>query len=153
MFETLPVPIENGFGVDNHQSRLPILPHFPQTDPKQTIHGSDLGTANRSLENCHLLPERKIFQSDLFRTSEDHEGHAKKTENCIEHEFKSVAALLLKNKRVISHMRFWRWTGPGNPPEISNSPRTPYLNLKEMFAGTAASAGVTRLLTINHSSP
>src|SRR5436190_7241688 len=82
---TLPVPIENGFGLDNHQSRLPMLPHFPQADPKQTI-GSDLGTANRSLEDCHLLPQRKIFQSDLFRTSQDHEGHAKKTENCIEHE-------------------------------------------------------------------
>src|SRR5215469_8189738 len=74
MFETLPLPTENGFGLDNHQSRLPILPHFPQADPKQTIHGSDLGTANRSLEDCHLLPERKILQSDLFRTSEDHEG-------------------------------------------------------------------------------
>jgi hypothetical protein len=52
------------------------------------------------LEDCHLLPQRKILQSDPFRTSQEQMDHAKQTEHYIEHECKSVAALWLKNNAL-----------------------------------------------------
>src|SRR2546425_154712 len=64
MFEALPVPVQNRFGPDHHQGGLPVLPDFPQTNPKQSIRWSDLCAANGSLEDSQLLAKRENFQSN-----------------------------------------------------------------------------------------
>ena len=39
--------------------------------PEQSVCGSNLGTANASLEDCQLLAESDILQRDLFIAAKD----------------------------------------------------------------------------------
>src|ERR1051326_694609 len=65
-FESPPLPIHHGSGLNNHQHRLPLFPDFPQTHPKQSVQWSNLRTTNAALEYPQLLAKCDILQRDLL---------------------------------------------------------------------------------------
>jgi hypothetical protein len=100
-FEPPPLPIDHGFGPDNHQRRLPLFPDFPQTHPEQSIRWSNLRTTKAALEDPQLLAKCDILQRDLLIAPKNQKHRTKNGQDCVQHDSESVSASSLK----INHLR------------------------------------------------
>jgi len=89
------VPAENGFGPNNHQSRLPLLPDFSRDTQKESIRWSDLGTATLRWKTAFVGEERD-FPERLVHDGEDQKDHPNKTGYAFNMSPESVSAPLLK---------------------------------------------------------
>ena len=144
-FEAPPLPAEDGLGTDKHQCRLPLLPDFPQTHPKQSIHLSDLRTANGPLENCRLLAKREIFEPDLFITSEHQKDRPQDTKNCIQHESGSVMVPVAQNQPISGRWGF----GEGQDPYPLGDAVTALSVLGQADRSQSRSYCINRCLRVN----
>ena len=76
--ETLSMPPNDSFGVDDDQSLPPVAPETPKHDPEKTVFCSNLRPFLLTFPDGQLLAERKVFQNYieiLFRSEKYFKEH------------------------------------------------------------------------------
>jgi hypothetical protein len=70
--EALAMPSNHGLGLDDHQSRTPVVPNSAQPDPQNKVRGRQLRSfLRRTPEHANPMAERKILQLKGGAGSED----------------------------------------------------------------------------------
>jgi hypothetical protein len=60
--EALPVPADDGGGLDEEETGPPIAPHGAEPSPQKSIGRSQFRPLHRALQNAELVAERQDFQ-------------------------------------------------------------------------------------------
>ena len=60
--ESLPMPPDDRFRLDQDQGRLPVLPDPRQGEPEDTIQTPEPWSFALPVQDSELLPEGKVFQ-------------------------------------------------------------------------------------------
>ncbi len=71
--EAFPVPLDDGFGLDDGQGRSPVRPEAGKHDPEDAVAWPQLGTLGGLLENGNLLSECKVLER--CGSTAKNEGH------------------------------------------------------------------------------
>jgi len=62
--ESLTMPGDNGFRLDDHQGGFPVAPHATQPDPEDPVGGRQPQASwSRPTQDGELLPQGEVFQS------------------------------------------------------------------------------------------
>ena len=75
----------DGLGLEENQNLLPAWPEAQQTNPKQSVGGTEFGFARLPSELDELMPERQIFKHKPGMGLEAGEQGAKERQDHIKH--------------------------------------------------------------------
>ncbi|MGD0263193.1 MAG: hypothetical protein ABSD29_25795 [Verrucomicrobiota bacterium] len=80
------MPSDDGLGLEEEQSFLPVCREAQQPHPKQSVGGAEFGFARLPFEQGELMSKRQIFKPEPGTGFEAGEQGAEKRQNDIEHD-------------------------------------------------------------------
>ena len=75
--EAAPLPPQDGVGGNDHEGLPPPGPDSSQPDPEEAIRHAKLGSGRRSFVHSQLLPQGKVFDSELAVAAEEEREESK----------------------------------------------------------------------------
>jgi hypothetical protein len=113
--ESLPVPGDHSFGLDDRQSESPAAPKTREPDPQQSIRAPQTEAMNTSgsLENQELMPQGKNLSVQRCADSKSLPNRRKERENDREHGLSKLSRRPFKFNWVNENRVFGRHRSAG----------------------------------------
>src|SRR5215469_11288507 len=96
--KSLALPADDRVGLDIHQGRAPTLPQQGESDPEQSIEGSQHGSSPLSLEGRELKAKSRILRRHGRMTAKEESRKTKQEQGEGRHRPRFIGHMLMKVK-------------------------------------------------------
>ena len=119
--EAAPLPPQDGVGGNDHEGLPPPGPDSSQPDPEEAIRHAKLGSGRRSFVHSQLLPQGKVFDSELAVAAEEEREESKHVEQEGDHRAKILSGSAPIDQRPAAGRGFGEGQGPNTPSSTYRS--------------------------------
>src|SRR5215469_11084071 len=107
--KSLALPADDRVGLDVHQGRAPTLPQPGESDPEQSVEGSQNGSSPLSLEGRELKAKSGILRRHGRMTAEEESRKPKQEQGEGRHRPRFLGHMLMRVKPY-RRTEYWRTT-------------------------------------------
>src|SRR5438094_753158 len=104
--EAAPLPPQDGVGGNDHEGLPPPGPDSSQPDPEEAIRHAKLGSGRRSFVHSQLLPQGKVFDSELAVAAEEEREESKHVEQEGDHRAEILSGSAPTDQRLAAGRGF-----------------------------------------------